>query len=458
LLDSKERFNAPKCAENTRVLTIEKLENWIDSDNPNASMAWLHGAVGAGKTALAQTLAELYKRRKRLAGNLFFSRTSTSSQSNDGDRLIPTLVFQLLQAFDGIGQDIEKEILKYPNIFTDSRSVQMRHLFIDPLIARRRHLPQRIRRLLGKVIAAKDETKRGWLVVIDGLDECEDPNIQEDLLRILAEAIPKLPFRFRFLVTSRAEAHILRTFDHHPAFAGIQVQRINLGENPDAVEDIQRVLELEFQTIRRTHPLAKYLDSNWPSPKDVKTLTSRASTQFIYVATVIKYIRSPKHRPDERLKIIIELSTPPASDKPYAPLDSLYSHVLSGVAEEHLADVILIFSILHHLGLRKETLSRRFPNTLRGLEDLLMKKEGDLRIQLDPLRSLIAIPDDDFVRIKVYHASFFDYLLDEGRSGPFHIRHGSAEEALTLHDITMMSDYLSNPDCGCEILYYFTHK
>jgi len=301
----------------------------------------------------------------------------------------------------------------------------------------------------------QDETRHGWLVVIDGLDECEDPIIQEDLLRILAEAIPKLPFRFRFLVTSRAEAHILRTFDHNPSFAKVRVQRIDLGEDPNAVEDIQRVLELDFQTIRRTHPLAKYLDSDWPSPKDVQTLTSRASTQFIYIATVIKCIRSPKHRPDERLKIIIELSNPPASDKPYAQLDSLYSHVLSGVAEEHLADVILVFSILHHLGLWKETTLRRFENRLKGLEDLFGKKEGDLRIQLDPLRSLIAIPDDDFSPIKVYYASLFDYLLDEGRSGALHIRHGSAEEALALHDITEMSNYLSELNCGGEISTLF---
>jgi hypothetical protein len=80
------------------------------------------------------------------------------------------------------------------------------------------------------------------LVVIDGLDECSDPDTQCDLLRIIASTIPHLPYPLRFLITSRPESHITRVFQHDLR----KVARYNLSDDSDADKDIRNFLEGEF--------------------------------------------------------------------------------------------------------------------------------------------------------------------------------------------------------------------
>jgi ABC-type branched-subunit amino acid transport system ATPase component len=57
-------------------------------------MLWLSGPAGAGKTALAKTIAEIYKACGRLLGTFFFSRTKAGRSS--GATLVPTLAYQLM--------------------------------------------------------------------------------------------------------------------------------------------------------------------------------------------------------------------------------------------------------------------------------------------------------------------------------------------------------------------------
>jgi hypothetical protein len=57
------------------------------------------------------------------------------------------------------------------------------------------------------------------------------------------------------------------------------------------------------------------------------SLVERSSGHFTYAATVIGYIRSDRHRPDERLKVVLR-------HKPDTQLDSLYPLIFQDI-ESH---------------------------------------------------------------------------------------------------------------------------
>jgi len=157
-------------------------------------------------------------------------------------------------------------------------------------------------------------------------------------------AIPHIPHPLRFLITSRPESHITRVFNYDRDLQAAIIHRYNLSDDPDADADIQKFLDTEFKEICRVHPLGKYLPRDWPG---ISRLVERSSGHFIYASTVIRYIWSPKHRPDDRLKVILRLQPPQDQDRPYAQLDALYSYVLQGVESPgQLEKICLVFGIL----------------------------------------------------------------------------------------------------------------
>jgi len=452
MMDSLERCHSPKCAENTRKSLIQRLEDWIDSDDEEASMTLLYGALGSGKTALAQTLSELYRKYGRLAGTMFFSRTSAPERS-DGNRLIPTLVLQILELFPESRKDLEKWINSNKEVFAKAPSNQMDNLFVATVSLSRQQLSAKIKKRLSKLTGS---TTRGWLIVIDGLDECESHTIQEDLLRVIAKALPQLSFPFRFLITSRPADHIQRVFDRDPAFRSTRKQKINLGDEKDTEEDIRTVLKLGFSKIRTDHPLADHLDQSWPSAEDFEALVRNSSTHFIYATTVLSYISSKDHRPEERLAAILHARSgsvpapPPTSDSPLQELYALYTQVFNGVAEAHRQTVTQIFGVLRLSSTLNEHTVLRDAATVVMLEKILNKKPGDIGLILNPLSSVITTPSNRQEYVEVVHASIFEYLLDRSHAGAFYLERSIAHETLALHHLDVMKS--SEPGEFCELL------
>lgn len=385
---------------------------------------WLHGGAGAGKSALAQTLAHEFKKSGKLAASFFFSRAKGST--SNGDHLIPTLVFQLFEAIPGIQPIIEDRIRKNPALFTKTREVHMRTLFHEPLESYRRANPTRLDPLL---------------IVIDGLDECQNPDTQCDLLKILAEAIPYLPYPFRFFISSRPEAHIVRTFDHENSFKEIRnsVQRYNLSDDADADSDIRLYLEQNFKDIRQSHPLSARLQ-DWPDQADVDTLVEWSSKHFIYASTAMVYIGDRIHNPLDRLRVILLRIPPPSKrDKPFARLDSLYDLIYESLDKDHVNNILCALGLLRVIADSRsieEGLFRRgtsskilffecspssdYRGTIYIINHLLETRPERrcVELLLDPLRSLFFLDEDDIFPL---HKSLFDYLLDPTRSGPFHV-------------------------------------
>ncbi|KAF9521499.1 hypothetical protein CPB83DRAFT_778634, partial [Crepidotus variabilis] len=203
----------PHCAPKTRDGIIREIKKWANSREGSAMIFWLFGSAGAGKLAICQTIAEIFKRGGLLLGNFFFSRSAASTRRSNGNHLLPTLIHQLQEAIPETRPYIKEAIRRDEKIFDKTRAAQILELYVKPL----KNLHVRnffLRHNVGKKVC---------LIVIDGLDECQDPDVQCDLLSIIADSIKDLPIPVRFLIASRPEVRIKDTFCHNPSF-----QTINL--------------------------------------------------------------------------------------------------------------------------------------------------------------------------------------------------------------------------------------
>ncbi|KAF8801499.1 hypothetical protein BYT27DRAFT_6794889 [Phlegmacium glaucopus] len=416
--NSAERYDPPKCHPSTRVAVLQHIMTWINDLQKLCLFMWLYGPAGAGKSAIAQSVAELCHNANILAASFFFSRTAAGR--NDESRLIPTLVYQLCLSMPAIRKYVEGTIERDPLVLSRSLEAQIRSLVADPI--RRALLDE------GDAIALRSGPK---LIIIDGLDECGTAKVQRYVLSVLATAIQEIPLPISFLVASRPEQMIRDTLNAEPLSSMTRHLALDDSYLPD--EDIKLFFQSKFDEIKRNHPLRNLLPPKWPSDSDLIRLVEKSSGQFIYASTVMKYLDSPDDWPTDRLDIIFGLSNP-GVDTPFAELDALYIHIFSKV--KNITRALEILSLL----LLTQAM---VPITPRLVEDFFFLRHGDVYIMLSDLHSIIDVPVPSANRvlpvIRIYHASLGDFLLDKSRSAELYIDSGSAHANLMQYFIKHLS-------------------
>ncbi|KAF9042425.1 hypothetical protein BJ165DRAFT_1349334, partial [Panaeolus papilionaceus] len=127
-----------KCLPQTREAILKALEDWGAAailSNILHSTIWLHRPAGAGKTAIARTIADRYSSTSRLAAAFFFWRTDP--ERSDERRLIPTLAYQLSTSIPILKPFIGDQIEGDPAVLQKSLQLQLKHLILEPLIQMR---------------------------------------------------------------------------------------------------------------------------------------------------------------------------------------------------------------------------------------------------------------------------------------------------------------------------------
>ena len=397
-----------RCHPNTRDAVIEEIMAWIGNSNPAPSMMVMHGPAGSGKSALAQSIAERCKLQHWLAAAFFFSRTAPGR--NNGHSLFPTIVYQLISSHPEVRPPIRIRLWKEPTLLKKSIEIVTAELLIAPFFS-----------WIYIVLCWITGTfffswAFGWahprLIVIDGLDECDNKKIHSHILRAAAMTTTRLQQPFRILITCRPEVHIIQTLQDLNNYVDFDLGKRN------ANHDIQLFLSDKFEKLKRNHCLAKHdsFPTSWPGPDAIAKITTNASGQFIYASVVMAYIESDNHSPKERLSVILGLSPKPGCDTPFDPLDALYMHIFSSVEDDLLLrQIIALMAIPRTKGdkLGQYTTPARIATLLSVSTDRIF-------LVLDQLRSVIssAGPDNP---IKFWHASTSDFLLDKERSKEFFV-------------------------------------
>jgi hypothetical protein len=404
--DSAERDPPPRCHPGTREKVTEDIIRWIEEPTPSSAVLWVSGRAGVGKSALMQRIAEL---DGIYFGGCFFFRRGTPG-CNVKDHLFSTLAYQLATNVHGMAELVDQAMMRDFSLPKRSAAVQLKRLIIEPI----RLLP----------IPA-----RPTIIIIDGLDECEDLNSQRDILALIGQVTMDPNVAIRFIIASRPEYQIGDMFNKEPMFS--RTRRFILDEGYDTAADIERYLRDKFEEIYSCNrDIMPDVKSPWPLEDDLQKVVWRASGQFIYAATVIKFVNSDTdlRTPEEKLNIILEPG--PMQGSPFSELDRLYTQILSVYPDSavlvHTLGVILVFEALP----RSEDVSS--PAIIAMITGF---GEAKLHMVLRALQSVTEIrndpvfDDDDDNEpngtstrlVKLSHRSFHDFLTDRERSGPYFI-------------------------------------
>jgi len=358
----------------------------------------MNGPAGAGKTAIAQRIAEMCDKAGMLAASFFCSRSRPGT--NKKTFLISTITSQLIVVIPGMREHVRDALHKDYFLLSRSLEAQLEAMVVKPLEMARSNTSD----------DADFLHTLPKLILLDGLDECGDPQSHESVLQLILAAVSQYNLPFSFLIASRPEQKIREVFDE-PTM-GLTVQRLVLDDKYLPDDDIRTFLVSSFQDIKWRHPSHTSLHS-WPSNEDIERLVLRSSGQFIYASTVIKFVDSHHHWPPDRLKIIFGI-LPHGKTTPFAEMDALYSHILFA-ASDNIDKVLDIFAVLLFHWSRHPN---RLP-TIQFLESFLFYRPGEVLMVLSDLHSIISVPlpGEQDMLVQFFHASLGDFLVDPSRSG-----------------------------------------
>ena len=430
--DACERYPLPNVHEGTRTRILEVLTTWINDLNSESRVFWLHGPAGAGKSALLQALAEMLLSPKGpVVASFFFGKGQTRRGS--GNYLFSTLAYQLALNVNGLRTHVDEVMQNNPTLPTKSMEVQLRTLIIEPF-QRLQSLPCHIQ-----------------TVIVDGLDECRGDETQESIIQLIRDALIEHKLPLRFLIASRLEPHIRNSFDS-PSLLPIS-DRLMLHDDFQTRNDIEAYLRDGFADICGRSRSMAYVEMPWPGEDVIRTLSRHSCGQFIYAATVLKFVGRKSTYPPKQLEII--LSPHPSRGKAFSDLDRLYSQILSMHPDPDT--LIRVFST---------GLAFKAPEPIITIEEILGMERGEVLDVLQGLHSLLELPDDDISqfktvsdspfgndnyilmdqrkRIRIRHASFGDYLFDKNRSGEFHIDRTTLDTHISISIFSRTSKCIFN--------------
>ncbi|KAJ2922631.1 hypothetical protein H1R20_g14461, partial [Candolleomyces eurysporus] len=422
LHDSSARYDAPKCDEDTRVEVTDEIMEWIQNRDAPQRLLCMTGAAGAGKSALQQTTAERCMELDILSAAFFCSCTDPTR--NTTAFIVPTIAYQIGLKHHGFRRSVAAAVKHDPTIFSRSLQSQMDVLIVRPFES------------LGRS-PGLDTNTFPYAVLIDGLDECigqygttpteaddrcQAEDRQAELLAAIKRCIVDNNLPFRVFIASRPEWAI-RTALKPGGYLRQVAYHIELSDNYDASGDMRRYLQRRFINIG-----LQIGDPQWFSEDAIETLVQAASGQFIYVATVYKYISERRSSPAERLKVILTW-TPHDGQvvRPFEALDRLYAKILltakkayEAVDIHHGRDFLLLFRA-HHMCVDGFYISLVF-TILRCPADVLsallgLEARAEYILSSD-LRSLVTLEEDSVgdLYLRLYHKSFSDFLEDESRA------------------------------------------
>ncbi|KAJ2923767.1 hypothetical protein H1R20_g13327, partial [Candolleomyces eurysporus] len=426
LHNSSARYDAPKCDEDTRVEVTGEIMEWIQNRDTPQHLLCITGAAGAGKSALQQTIAERCTELDILSAAFFCS--STDPTRNTIAFIVPTIAYQIGLKHRGFRSYVSAAVKHDPNIFSLSLQSQMDVLIVRPF--------ESLQRSHGL-----DINTFPYVILIDGLDECTgkynatpqaplaDPDDrrqaedrQAELLAAIKLCVVDNNLPFRVFIASRPEWAI-HTALKPGGYLRQVAYHIELSDRYDASGDMRRYLQRRFKGIG-----LQISDPQWFSKDAIETLVQAASGQFVYVATVYKYITERRGSPAERLKVVLAW-TPHDGQvvRPFEALDRLYASILSAakkayeaVDTHHGRDFLLLFRVYHTnvdvLHVRSAGVGLLF--TVDILSALLGLEAGAVDTMFSDLRSLVTLEKFGAgdLRLRLYHKSFSDFLEEESRA------------------------------------------
>jgi hypothetical protein len=418
---------APKrhgCTPETSERIQGTLQNWA-RDSKAAAVYWMSGTTGTGKSTIAYSLSQWLENSKLLGASFFCSRASSSCR-NVG-RIVPTIACQLAH-------------YSYAFRFALSQTLQ------DNSVISTLNVTQQFEKLIrAPMLKTKDALPDGIVIVIDGLDECEDDHGIRLILEVLLRLASDLPLKF--FVTSCPEIAIRDKMLSPGGYPTSVLHRHNIEDSSSTLEeDIKKYLTKALGPMSLS-----------PTYSQIEQLAKRAGNLFIYAATAVRYILPANMYvdPSARLKIILE--TDPrsfiksSSSTKHQELDALYTNILATAFNNELLEAEEIEAMRLVLWM---IVCVREPMTIHTLASLLGLTERQVSSALRPLRSVLHISTKSRL-VSMLHKSFSDYMLDRTRSGDFYCNVTRHSQLLASRCFDVMKEQLRFNICDLKSSFVF---
>ncbi|KAF3262392.1 hypothetical protein TWF192_007066 [Orbilia oligospora] len=420
----------PKCHPDTRKELLSQIEDWAKGSD-RKGIFWLNGVAGTGKSTISRTVAQRFSRGSKVGSNVnnnsiseksetiylgasFFFKRGENERDN-ASKLFTTIAVQLSQRLPELVPYIKHTIQEEPDIAAKSLGKQFELLVFDPL----QKLSQR-----SSSTTSRSKMKAGslsLLLVVDALDECRDESDneyqQDNTIRLIlqyfsrVEEIRTSRFDVRVFLTSRPELPIRLGFSEI-SMGTSRHEQIILQEIPKSIieHDISVFLRTEFSKIRLENQLELQFPPDWPGDEAIQKLTTLAAPLFIFAATVCRFVGGASaSSPMKLLDTVLTLGTAEAGlisqlGRTYLPV---FNHLKSiwapGKFEQFRAEFKKVVGSIVALA---------DPLGPRPLAKLLGIDEDDVYTILRHLHSVLSVPSEPNLPIRILHLSFKEFLID----------------------------------------------
>ena len=404
-----------KCLPGTRESVLQNIMIW--AKNPQEqNVFWLNGLAGTGKSTIAQSFSEMVTEEEILGASFFCSRDYLDRK--ELKNIFPTLAYQLACRYPQFRTRLVAILKKDPTLAHTSFISQFENLLINPL----------------------SEEKVSCVVVIDALDECIDDQPASAVLSVLGRFVKQLPL-IKFFITGRPEPRIRTGFRLPLLQPFTQIFLLHEVELASVDNDIRLYLAQSLTTIvKRRSDLD--LPDPWPCDSELIALTKKASGLFIFASTLVKFIGSEYHEPQNRLQLVLSEPNITAYEG-HAGIDSLYSQILMHAFSDAREPGVFtdMRRILGAIILAFNPLSRRDLSMILGTSTTLISTT------LRHLHSVLLVPTDEFEKIRIFHKSFPDFVQDRERctDSRFHINPMVHHGDMVLSCLELVKELERNP-------------
>ncbi|KAJ7191798.1 hypothetical protein GGX14DRAFT_406900 [Mycena pura] len=430
LLDTLDRFRydaslRAECLDGTRVEILRKITDRLDSRSKPTNILWLSGVAGSGKSTIATSVSEHFRRLGRLGAFIFFTRNDEASSKPRV--VLHNIVYGLAASNPRLRDAICTAISRDAALVTAPIRTQFEQLLQKPLVS----------------VLPDVRDSEPIIIILDALDECSNES-RKELVSLIANHFSTLPSIFCFFITSRPEAEFIASFrsGHHAEQFPLPLP--STGRDDDILLYIGDCMD---------HVWAKNpsLGDTLSKEDVIVQLADKSGGLFIWAATACKFIDA--YNPEGKFKLLLDRDFAPESR-----LDGLYTTALQNAGpwnENDFQDQAL--RVLSAIVLGKAHLTQEAIDSLLGL------KRGTSSRILEYLGCVVQRASDQTVR--VLHASFTDYLTDRVRSGkfPWHLKFnmcGLENSHLLNHEIPDLPDRIErslSPELRYASSYWSDH-
>ncbi|CAE7143079.1 unnamed protein product [Rhizoctonia solani] len=394
------------CARDTCTQVLSKLADW--AAGANGGTYWMTGSSGTGKTTIAATVSHQLAEKTLLGASFFCNRLWT--ECCQVNRIIPAIAYQLAHYSMTFRRALFEGLDKYLTMVSKDLATQFEWLLKSPLIAASPAIPKNL------------------VIVLDGLDECDDREEVEILLGLLTRGLGALPVRS--FITTRVAYH--QTTQH--AIGPATIRLIQL-KNVLVREDITIYLKGELSDVSL-------------SADQIDYIARGCGTSFIYAATLARSIRHfLQSITPRRLLRFLPINAPVSTEEqPDLMPNELYEAVLQLVLKQadskptNTPDLRLILMVILHA---QELVDVDTISGLTGAAD----REKTLDA-LNLLRPLLNISKNGL--ISVFHPSFSNFLSNSTYPTGLFCKPAECSQRITQQCFKVMEKHLRFNICGLE--------